>query len=151
MADLERVPLVAQVIHEALRLYPPAWIIARHTLKDDEIGGVPIPAGRLAIVSPYVTHRRPDLFEKPESFRPERFRVGEGPAGGFSKYAYFPFGAGPRICVGNGFAMMETQLLLATLRRRFRLTVEPGASITPLPQLTLRCRNGVPVRAEAVG
>lgn len=145
---LRDAPLVSQVVHEALRLYPPAWIIARAVAADDEIGGVPIPGGGMVVVSPYVTHRRADLFDEPDRFRPERFRADAGPAGGFSRYAYLPFGAGPRICIGNSFALMEAQLALATLRRRFRLELAPGARIEPLPMLTLRCRHGVPVRAH---
>ena len=150
VADLQRVPFVGQVIHEALRLYPPAWIVARHIAADDELCGVKVGAGQLAIVSPWVTHRRPDLYPDPERFDPDRFRPEAGPAGGFSKFAYIPFGGGPRICIGNGFALMEAQLVLATLRRRFRVTLAPGASIQPLPLLTLRCRDGVPATAQCV-
>lgn len=150
LGDLERLPLTGQVIQEALRLYPPAWIFARCAVADDEIRGVRIPAGRLVIVSPWVIHRRPDLFPEPERFAPERFAPEAMPAGGHSKFAYIPFGAGPRICIGNGFALMEARLVLATLRRRFRLDLAPGAEIEPLPLLTLRAKHGVPVLARPV-
>ena len=150
LADLERAPLARQVLQEALRLYPPAWIFARRAAVPDAICGISVPAGSLVIVSPYVTHRRPDLFPDPEAFDPARFEANDGPAAGVSKFAYFPFGGGPRICIGNGFAMMEAQLVLATLRRRFRLRLAPEASIAPLPLLTLRLAHGVPVVAQAI-
>jgi cytochrome P450 len=146
---LGRAPFVGQVLHETLRLYPPAWIVARYTVADDELCGIRVPAGHLAIVSPWATHRRPELFDDPERFDPDRFPPGEGTTA-YPKFAYFPFGGGPRICIGNGFALMEAQLVLATLRRRFRLTLAPGARIEPLPLLTLRCTHGVPARVEAV-
>lgn len=137
-----------QVILEVMRLFPPAWTVGRRVEKDDTIGGAPIRAGGFVFLSPYVTHRRPDVFPNPEGFDPSRHSVEPRVVnGGHSRYAYFPFGAGPRICIGNEFALMETQLLLANLRRRFRLSLVPGSRITPLPQLTLRPHHGVPVTA----
>lgn len=147
LESLERVPLVARVIQESMRLYPPAWIVARRTAADDVICGVSVEAGRLVILSPWASHRRPATFPEPERFDPERFGAG-APAGGYSKYEYFPFGGGPRICIGNGFALMEAQIVLATLRRRFRLRPPDATPIVPEPLLTLRCKNGVPVRAR---
>ena len=137
-------PLVGRVVQEAMRLYPPAWIVARRAEAADRIQGVSIPSGNLVIVTPYATHRRPDLFRDPERFDPDRF---EGAS--FDRFAYFPFGGGPRICIGNGFALMEAQILLATLRRRFRLELAPGADVSPLPLLTLRARRGIEVVAHA--
>ena len=136
------------MIHETLRLYPPAWIVARKTAADDEIAGVTLPAGSLAILSPWVTHRRVATFRDPERFVPERCQSDAGPAGGDAKYAYFPFGGGPRLCIGNGFALLEAQLVLATLRRRFRVKMATEAPIEALPLLTLRCKNGVPAHVE---
>jgi cytochrome P450 len=142
-------PLVGRVVHEAMRLYPPAWIVARRAEASDRILGVSIPRDHLVIVTPYATHRRPDLFRDPERFHPDRFDGAHGPSATFDRFAYFPFGGGPRICIGNGFALMEAQILLATLRRRFRLQVVPGAVIKPLPLLTLRARPGIEVVAHA--
>jgi len=149
---LERAPFVGQVIQESLRLYPPAWIVARKTMEQDELCGVRVPPGHLAITSPWATHRRPDLFVDPDRFDPDRFGAA-GPAAGYSRFAYFPFGGGPRICIGNGFALMEAKLILATLRRRFRVELATSDPIEPLPLLTLRCRDGVPavVRSLARG
>jgi cytochrome P450 len=141
---LGRAPLVGRVVNEAMRLYPPAWIVARRAEAPDRILGVSIPRDHLVIVTPYATHRRPDLFRDPERFDPDRF---DGAT--FDRFAYFPFGGGPRICIGNGFALMEAQILLATLRRRFRLELAPGAVVEPLPLLTLRARRGIEVVAHA--
>ena len=146
---LGRAPLVSRVVHEAMRLYPPAWIIARRAEAPDRILGVSIPRGHLVIVTPYATHRRPDLFRDPERFDPDRFDGATGPSATFDRFAYFPFGGGPRICIGNGFALMEAQILLATLRRRFRLQLAPGAVVEPMPLLTLRARRGIDVVAHA--
>jgi cytochrome P450 len=142
--ELGKAPLVGRVVQEAMRLYPPAWIVARRAEAADRIQGVSIPRDHLVIVTPYATHRRPDLFRDPERFDPERFAGAT-----FDRFAYFPFGGGPRICIGNGFALMEAQILLATLRRRFRLRLAPGARVTPLPLLTLRARRGIQVVAHA--
>ena len=147
LADPARTPLVRQVIQESMRLYPPAWIIARRVIEADQICGVPVSPGDLVILSPYATHRRPETFPDPERFDPDRFGDA-APAGGYSKYEYFPFGAGPRICIGNGFAMQEAQIVFTTLRRRFRLELASDDPVLPRPLLTLRCRNGVTVRAH---
>jgi cytochrome P450 len=146
---LGRAPLVSRVVHEAMRLYPPAWIIARRAEGPDRILGVSIPRDHLVIITPYATHRRPDLFRDPERFDPDRFDGANGPSATFDRFAYFPFGGGPRICIGNGFALMEAQILLATLRRRFRLQVARGAVVEPMPLLTLRARRGIEVVAHA--
>ena len=146
---LGRAPLVGRVVHEAMRLYPPAWIVARRAEAPDRILGVAIPRDHFVIVTPYATHRRPDLFRDPERFDPDRFDGAHGPSATFDRFAYFPFGGGPRICIGNGFALMEAQILLATLRRRFRLQLAPGAVVEPMPLLTLRARRGIEVVAHA--
>ncbi len=148
LADLERVPLVGQIVRESLRLFSPAWFIARRAEVDDELCGVRIPARSLVFVSPYATHRRPELFERPDEFNPHRFDPNAGPAGGFSRFAFFPFGGGPRVCIGHGFALMEAQLLLIVLRRRFRLSLVPGTRPQPSPQLTLRARHGIWMTAD---
>ena len=142
-ADLESLPFVGQVVREALRLYPPAWLLARRAERADVICGVDVPKGSVVYISPYVTHRRPDVFPRPDNFEPDRFQPDGGPTGGFSKYAFLPFGGGPRICIGHGFAMMEAQLLLTVLRQSYRLALAPGAKPRPSPQMTLRARKGI--------
>ncbi len=123
-------------VSEAMRLYPPAWMIGRRAIDRDEIGGFPIPKDSIVFVSPWVTHRRGDVFENPEGFDPDRFlpeRIDRVP-----RYAYFPFGAGPRICIGQGFAMLEAVMGLATILRRARVDLVPGQTIRPEPTITLR-------------
>lgn len=142
--DLESLSFTTQVLKEALRLYPPAWLIARNPLEDRVIGGYHIPAGSLVFLAPWVTHRHPSVWRDPEGFDPDRFapeRAREIPKG-----AYFPFGGGPRICIGNHFAMMEAQLLLATLAQRFQLESVPGLLPEPEPLITLRPKNGMWMR-----
>jgi cytochrome P450 len=148
MDDLPRLPYVRMVIQEVLRLYPPAWTIGRAVAADDEVCGYVLPAGSLALVSPYVTHRHPAVWDNPEGFDPERFDPRHGEP---SRYAYFPFGAGPRICIGNTFALMEMQLLLATLAQRCTLTLVPGERVELEPSVTLRPRGGIRMRPHAHG
>jgi len=134
--DLPRLRYTEQVIKESMRLYPPAWIISRSAIGDDVIRGYRIPAGAFVFASPYVTHRRPSLWENPEGFDPERFEPGrtDDPP----HFRYFPFGGGPRQCIGNTFAMMELQLVVATVARRCRLDLIPGQRIGVTPSITLR-------------
>jgi len=141
--DLVNLPYTRMVIDEALRLYPPAWGFSRQALGDDELGGYPLPRGWIAFVIPFVMHRLPSLWEEPEAFDPERFspeRSADRP-----KFAYVPFGAGPRQCIGNQFALMEAQLIVATLAQRFRLRLVPGHRVEPWPLITLRPRYGMPM------
>ncbi len=140
--DLPKLRYTRMVLEEAMRLYPPAWIIARSVIGDDEIEGCHIPGGSIIFVSPYVTHRHPRIFENPEGFDPERFAPERAP---LAKGAYFPFGGGPRQCIGNGFAIMEGQLVLATLLQKFRLDLVPGYLAQPVPSITLRPKNGMPM------
>lgn len=120
-----------------MRLYPPAWLIARSATGADEIDGYEIPAQSLVFVSPYIVHRSPRLWRDPEGFDPERFA--QAPPRG----TYFPFGGGPRQCIGNGFAMMEAQLVLATLAQKFALELVPGHPVALEPSITLRPRHGM--------
>jgi cytochrome P450 len=138
--DLARLSQPRRVVQEAMRLYPPAWIIGRSTNEPDEIGGYEIPARSIVFVSPYVIHRHPGLWENPEGFDPGRFAT-EPPRG-----AYLPFGAGPRMCIGNGFAMMEAELVLATLAQRLRFDLVPGEPVKLEPSITLRPRHGIQMR-----
>ena len=140
-ADLPRLTYTRQVFEEALRLYPPAWIITRKAMAADVLGGYHIPAGALVILSPYVTQRRPDLWENPEAFDPERFAPAR--AAGRPRFAYFPFGGGARLCIGNHFALIEAQLIIASVAQRFRLRLASGHPVEPEPSVTLRPRHGL--------
>jgi cytochrome P450 len=128
-------------VTEALRVYPTVWLLGREAIEPCTIGGYRVPAGTTLYMSQWVLHRDPRFFDEPESFRPERWE--DGLARRLPRYAYFPFGGGPRICIGNAFAQMEAVLLLATIARRYRLALAPGATVTPLPTMTLRPRDGV--------
>jgi cytochrome P450 len=141
--DLAHLPYARMVIEESLRLYPPVWTLSRTPREDDVIGGYHIPAGALVIISPWVTHRHPDLWEEPERFDPERFtpaRVAARP-----RFAYIPFAAGPRLCIGEAFAMQEAHLVLATVAQRFRLDLVSPDAVEPEPLVTLRPRGGLPM------
>jgi cytochrome P450 len=140
-ADLERLPYTRMVIEESMRLYPPAWGFSRQALDHDVIGGYPLPAGWLVFVIPYVMHRLPAYWEDPDRFDPTRFTPEHTAAR--PKFVYLPFGAGPRQCIGNQFAMVEAQLIVATLAQRFRLRLVPGNRVEPWPLITLRPRYGI--------
>ncbi len=141
--DLPALSYTRAIVEETLRLYPPAWLITRRAADVDEIGGYRIPAGALVVVSPYLTHRHPAFWENPERFEPERFAPerSERP-----RFAYFPFGGGPRLCIGNNFALMEAQLVLATVAQRYRLELAANGPVEVVPGVTLRPRVGLPVR-----
>jgi cytochrome P450 len=129
------------VIEETLRLYPPGAMLMRHAIAADVIGGYAVPAKSLVLLSPYVTHRHPDYWDEPEVFNPERFtpeRVATR-----HRYAYFPFGGGPHQCIGNHFAMMEAQLVLATIAQRYQLHLVPGQRVEPQVVTTIRPRYGL--------
>ena len=145
-ADLEHLTYTRMVIEEAMRLFPPAFALNRELLADDEVGGHLIRAGSMVTISPYVTHRNPRLWKDPLRFDPERFtpdRIKER-----HRFAYFPFGGGPRICIGNGFAMMEARLILATIARAYRLRVVPGHRVEAQGRITLRPRYGLRMTLE---
>jgi cytochrome P450 len=139
--DLPNLPYTRMVIDETLRLYPPVWSVARQAMEDDEIGGYHIPAKSPIVVSQYVTHRHPKFWDNPEAFDPERFSPERST--GRHKFAYFPFGGGPRICIGNNFALMEAQLLLATLAQHYELALVPEHPVVPEPLITLRLKHGL--------
>jgi cytochrome P450 len=146
MADLDALPYTRMIIEESMRLYPPVWGTNRQAHADDVVGGVRVPAGSTVTISPYVTHRNPGFWEDPERFDPERFtaqRSVDRP-----EYAYLPFGGGPRRCVGNQFAMLEAQLVLALVAQRFALRCVPGHPVEPHPILTLRPRRGLVMTLE---
>ena len=135
-ADLPRLTLCEHVIREAMRLYPPAYIVGRSALEDCEVGGHFIPARTNVLMSPWVVHRDERWFTQPHEFRPERWT--SGMLATLPKYAYFPFGGGPRVCIGNGFAMSESVLVLAMVLQRFSLTSVDSQPNPPLAAVTLR-------------
>jgi cytochrome P450 len=141
LADLAELRYTRMVIEESMRLYPPVWGTMRQAYDDDVVGGQLVRKDETVTVSPWLTHRHPDLWERPEEFDPERFTADRSAAR--PDYAYFPFGGGPRRCIGNQFAMMEAQLILAMTVQAFRLQAVPGHSVEPDPILTLRPRHGV--------
>ncbi len=146
VADLPKLRFTDAVIAEAMRLYPPAWAIGREALADLTVGGYDVPKGTQVWLSQYVVHRDPRYFDEPERFLPERW---EGDLRQrLPKYAYFPFGGGPRLCIGHAFATMEAVLLLATIAQRFRVRLVPGHPIDTVAAVTLRPKHGVMVTLE---
>jgi cytochrome P450 len=141
LEDLERLPYTRMVFEEAMRLYPPAWGFSRRAVAADEIGGYPVAPGELVFMSPFVVHRRPALWPDPERFDPERFAPAQ--SAGRHRFAYFPFGGGPRQCIGNQFAVMEAVVILAMLAQRYRLDLVAGHPVEPHALITLRPRYGV--------
>lgn len=145
-ADLAHLPTTRAVLAEAMRLYPPAWIIGRRCLHDEVMLGYGIPAGSNLVMCQWIVHRDPRHWPQPEAFRPERWL--DGSTEGLPKYAYFPFGGGPRRCIGEAFAWAEGQLALAAIARRWRPTLVPGHPVEPQPLITLRPRHGMRMRLE---
>jgi cytochrome P450 len=134
---------------ESMRLYPPAWSIGREAAARLEIRGHEVQEGDQIFICMWAMHRDPRFFPEPERFRPERWL--DGLQKRLPRFAYFPFGGGPRLCIGNAFAMMESVLLLAAIARRFRLELLPGQQVTPLPSVTLRPRGTMRARLIARG
>ncbi len=141
--DASRLVFTERVIKESMRLYPPVWLIARSPTQDDELGGYHIPRGSLVFVSPYTLHHDPDLFPDPEGFDPDRFKTEP------DRFAYMPFGAGPRRCIGSAFAMLEAKLILATITQRFALNLVPEHRVEPETTVTLRPLGGLKVHVRA--
>ncbi len=141
---LERLVYTRAVIDEALRLYPPAPFMSRAALTDDRIGDLQIPAGSTVAIAPYVLHRHRKLWDQPDAFRPERFLPDE--RGRIDRFAYLPFGAGPRVCIGASFALQEAVIVLATVVRAVRLDLVEGHEVAPLQRITLRPSGGLPMR-----
>ena len=139
--DLANLRYTGQVITESMRLYPPAWGMARVAIEDTEIAGYPIPKGCGVSLAQWVVHRDPRWFDAPLEFRPERWE--SDLLKRLPRFAYFPFGGGPRQCIGNNFAVMEASLLLATLAQQFRISLVPGKEIIPAASITLRPKTGI--------
>lgn len=143
--DVRALAYTERVLKEAMRLYPPAWTIGREAAEDLEVGGVHIPKGAQLLLSPWVVHRDPRWFPNPEGFDPDRWAPEV--SGALPRYAYFPFGGGPRTCIGSHFAMMEATLLLAVIAQRYRIELLPGERLELEPSVTLRQKGpGLRVR-----
>lgn len=147
--DMDRLPRTRAVVAESMRLYPPVWLQGRRLLADVEVDGWTIPAGALTFASQFAMHRSPRWWESSLAFRPQRWIDADGAfsedAPGQPRGAWFPFGWGNRRCIGEQFAWTEATLVLATLAQRWAPQLMPGADVTPMPAVTLRTRNGMPM------
>ncbi len=141
--DVESLAYITMVLKEAMRLYPPAWGLGRRTGGGDSIDGYDIPPGSDVAVSAWVTHRHPDFWEEPARFNPERFAPER--ESGRHRHAYFPFGAGPRACIGQYFSMLEAAIALAVIVRDYELT-SLGEHVPLAPRITLHPAAPVPCR-----
>jgi len=145
--DLHRLTYTAMVVQEVMRLYPPVWILTRQARQDDQVAGYHVPAGADVLVCPYTLHRHPAFWPAPDRFDPDRF----DPARGTSRpgYAYIPFGAGPRFCVGNHLGLMEAAFVIAMVARDLRLRKVPDHAVVAEPMLSLRVRGGLPMTVHS--
>jgi cytochrome P450 len=141
---LPSLPYTSAVLDEALRLYPPAPFISREAVEKDIVGGVAIGPRTSVLISTWILHRHQRLWERPDEFDPERFLDERKER--IARFSYLPFGAGPRICIGMGFAMQEALIVLAAIMRRYRLELEPGETVEPLARITLRPKGGMRMR-----
>jgi cytochrome P450 len=146
VADLPALRYAEMVVMESMRLYPPAYGIGREAARPTEVAGHPVPAGGIVIMPTWVVQRDARWFDEPEAFRPERWA--HDALRRLPRFAYFPFGGGPRQCIGNTFATMEATLILAAIAQRFRLVLMPGQRVTPTPYITLRPEPGIRMRLE---
>jgi cytochrome P450 len=146
VADMPRLKYTEMIAKESMRLYPPAFGIGREAIQDFELGGYHVPAKSQLFMFQWATQRDPRFFAAPNRFYPERWT--EEFSNGLPKYAYFPFGGGPRACIGNYFAMMEIVLLLATIGQRFRFSLLPHHPVSLMPAMSLRPANGIKVTVE---
>lgn len=144
--DVERLPYTNMALEESMRLYPPSWFVGRRSTRAVELAGYPIPVNSLLLTSQYVVHRDPRFYPEPERFDPERWTPEAQAAR--PKLSYYPFGAGPRRCIGERFAWMEAVLLIATIAQEWRLRPVPGHAIELEPLASLRPRHGLPMRLE---
>jgi cytochrome P450 len=144
--DLPKLTYLSHVLTESLRLYPTAWGMARLAAEEHEIAGYPVRPGYGVAFAQWVIHRDARWFDAPLEFRPERWE--NGLAKQLPRFAYFPFGGGPRQCIGNTFALMEASVVLATIGQKFRFCLAPGHQVTPLASITLRPKNGIQITLE---
>jgi cytochrome P450 len=146
IADIPAMRYVENVVTEAMRLYPPAWIIGRRALQDYPIGDYVAPKRSIVVTSPFITHRDPRYFPEPDRFKPDRWT----PAfkASLPPFAYFPFGGGARRCIGESFAWMELILVVSAIASEWRFTLVPGHPVVPHPVVTLRLRHGLKMTAH---
>ncbi len=144
-ADLPQLVYTDMVLRESMRLYPPVWVIGRRALAPFRLGEYELPADTNVLVSQLILHRDARYFPEPLRYDPERWSESDPRAASLPRFAYFPFGGGPRVCIGAGFAMMEAVLLLATIAQEFQIQTAPGQKVSMQPTVTLRPRNGIPV------
>jgi cytochrome P450 len=141
--DLHRLNYTRMVIQETMRLHPPVWILPRRAIEPDEVAGYHIPAGADVLICPYTLHRHPEFWDEPERFDPDRFDTDR--AATQHRYAYVPFGGGPRFCIGNNLGMMEAVFVASMAAREFRLELQPGRKVVAEAMLSLRIRGGLPM------
>jgi cytochrome P450 len=147
LRDVPNLTYTEAVVNESLRLFPPAYAFSRRVLANTTIGGYHIPAGSAVLLSQWIIHRDARWFDQPERFMPERWL--SNPSKPRPDYAYFPFGGGPRVCIGNTFAMLELVLIVAAIAPRFRFQLIQPESVRPWPSVTLRSNNGIPAFIRA--
>jgi cytochrome P450 len=145
LADLPQLIYTDTVLRESMRLYPPVWVIGRRALAPFRLGEYELPADTNVLISQLIMHRDARYFPEPERFDPDRWSASDPRGASLPRFAYFPFGGGPRVCIGAGFGMMEAVLLLATIAQQFRIQIAAGQKVTKQPTVTLRPRNGIPV------
>ena len=162
MADVPRLPWTRAVLSEAMRIYPPVWTVARRALHEHTIAGYRLPTNTVVMMSPWVVHRDPRWWSEPEHFAPQRW-VPQAPDGstdeltatataeGRPRFSYFPFGGGPRQCIGNEFALLEGVIALATISRRWQLDPVPGHPVHPQAKIIVRPRPGLPMTVRRRG
>jgi cytochrome P450 len=141
ISDLPDLPYAERIVKESMRLYPPAWVVGREATAECEVGGYQMAAGTTALMSQWVMHRDPRYHEDPQRFDPDRWITGYEEV--LPRFAYFPFGGGPRQCIGASFAMTEARLILATVAQRFEMELAPGQRVEPYPSITLRPKKGI--------
>jgi cytochrome P450 len=147
LEDVPKLEYTTMVLQEAMRLYPPIFVLMRCNQEEDEVGGYRIPAKSNVVICPYVTHRHPKFWDNPEGFDPERFTAER--SAGRHRTAYLPFAVGPRKCIGDTFAMLEMQMIVAMAVQRFRLKLAPGLPVTPTPAISLRPKDALTMTIEA--
>ncbi len=146
MADVPSLPVVERVVTEAMRLYPPAWIIGRRAIDAYQLGEYLVPPRSILVMSPYLMQRDPRFYPDPDRFDPDRWTPEFRAA--LPRFAYFPFGGGPRQCIGESFAWMELILVVATIAQHYRLRLVPGHPVVPQPLITLRAKHGMRMTVE---
>lgn len=146
VGDLENLPLTEMVLNEVMRLYPPAWVFSRQAVEDVSLDGAQVRKDQVVLISPHAIHRDPRWYPKPEAFDPQRFLQGISRAR--PRYAFIPFGGGPRICIGNSFAMLEGRLVMAAVLSQCKLRLQPPADLATEPLITLRPARPISMRIE---